>query len=1033
MTTVSSNTKADWGVRMHKPFFRKTALAQGIALALGLSSVSMAPPAYSQAVENNENEEATATEPPATVDEIVVIGIRQSLITSMDVKRDSFGVVDAITAEDIGKFPDQNLAEALQRIPGVSINRVNNEGSQITVRGFGPEFNLVTLNGRSMPTAGGRSFDFNDLATEGIKSVEVYKTAESSLPTGGIGATVNISTPRPLEMPEFVGVISAKGVHETSSSDAQIRDLSRVTPEFAGIYSQTFADNKVGVLISASYQERDNREEFANVDNWAPNRMLDGGTVTNNNLREDGTWWHPQNVGYGWSEVSRERTNAQAVFQYAPTDRFTATLDYTYSELEFESDANSIGIWFECPNIDATVNERGSVVEVSQSCGDYSTNIARTNTIKENDSLGVNLEWQATDSLKFELDAHSSTSKFGGGDIAGEPGTSANLIIGNTSCDWCGFVDGAGPFTSTIDRQTAFYPSRGIPLFDVTFRDNPDGLPQDFPLPSDIGSLFGQAFNDELKNDIDQLQLKGSWENLAQGAVSRVNFGYSRTEQTFKTRSAYSGLLPAGFWLTSAQYWPDDSWETGSFGGLLSSFSNAGNFAVNRYYTTDFDFAVDQFETIGVGDPIQNDVYWPSAFWDGDFRDPSGTRGRFWSGPLGNNGESLVEETIDAFYAQALVEDAINGMPFRAVLGLRYEDTRLKSSGQEIPATAIVWVLGNEFDYEFAEDPSFRTGRASNKFWLPSIDTSLEVVDDVIARASYSRTLSRPPIGALGPNRTFVGNPTARNRLVEAGNPDLLPYVSDNFDLSLEYYYAPGSYVSLGHFRKRVDNFLVSTRVQETFEGLNDPYIGAEAEQARADLADEGISPDDQAVFQRINENKGEPITTPVRAADDDPLAVFDVATVDNLEVGNVFGWEIALQHLFGNTGWGVQANATFVSGDVNPDRDAIGRVFALPGLSDSRNFSVFYEDHRISARLAYNWRDEFFSGYGQFDNPYFVEAYDQWDFIVTWFATEQLAVFLEGINITKEVQRTYSRYPEQFISGNQYGARYSVGARYRF
>jgi iron complex outermembrane recepter protein len=1018
---------------MHKPFFRKTALAQGIALALGLSGVSMAPPAYSQAVENNENEEATATEPPATVDEIVVIGIRQSLVTSMDVKRDSFGVVDAITAEDIGKFPDQNLAEALQRIPGVSINRVNNEGSQITVRGFGPEFNLVTLNGRSMPTAGGRSFDFNDLATEGIKSVEVYKTAESTLPTGGIGATVNISTPRPLEMPEFVGVISAKGVHETSSSDAQIRDLSRVTPEFAGIYSQTFADNRVGVLISASYQERDNREEFANVDNWAPNRQLDGGTITNNNLREDGTWWHPQNVGYGWSEISRERTNAQAVFQYAPTDRFTATLDYTYSELEFESDANSIGIWFECPNIDATVNERGSVVEVSQSCGDYSTNIARTNTIKENDSLGVNLEWQATDSLKFELDAHSSTSKFGGGDIAGEPGTSANLIIGNTNCPWCADAGPEfGPSTAGIDVQTAFYPSKGIPLFDVTFRA-PDGSPQEFLLPSDIGSLFGQAFNSDLKNDIDQLQLKGSWENLAQGAVSRVNFGYSRTEQTFKTRNAYSGLLPAGFWLTSAQYWPDDSWQTGSFGGLLGNFSNAGGFPVNAYYTTDFDYAVDQFETIGVGDPLQNDVYWPSAFWAGDFQDPSGTRGRFWSGPLGNAGESLVEETIDAFYAQALVEDTINGMPFRAVLGLRYEDTRLKSSGLEVPATAIVWVGGNEFSYEFADDPSFRTGRASNKFWLPSIDTSLEVVDDVIARASFSRTLARPPIGALGPNREFVGNPTARNRQVNAGNPDLLPYISDNFDLSLEYYYAPGSYVSIGHYRKRVDNFLVSTTVQETFEGLNDPYIGAEAEQARADLAAEMISPDDQAVFQRINENKGEPITTPVRAAPDDPLAVFNVTTVDNLEVGNVHGWEVALQHLFGYTGWGVQANATFVSGDVNADRNVLNQSFALPGLSDSRNLSVFYEDHRISARLAYNWRDEFLAGFDQFGAPVFTEAYDQWDFILTWFATEQLAVFFEGINITKEVQRTYVRYPEQFLSGNQYGARYSVGARYRF
>jgi len=308
---------------MHKSRFRNTALAQGIALALG---VSMVPPAFAQEA---QDEEAAANEQAGLriIDEIVVTGFRQSLVNSMDIRRQSTGVVDAITAIDIGKFPDQNLAEALQRIPGVSINRANNEGSQITVRGFGPEFNLVTLNGRSMPTAGGRSFDFNDLATEGVKSVEVYKTSDVSMPTGGIGATVNISTPRPLDRPGFTGVISGKGVHETSSSDAQIRDLDELTPEIAGLYSQTFADDKFGVLINASFQARDNSEEFAVVDNWAPNRQLDGGNVNNNNQRADGTWWHPQNIGYGWNEVSRDRINAQGVLQYAPTDRFTATLD----------------------------------------------------------------------------------------------------------------------------------------------------------------------------------------------------------------------------------------------------------------------------------------------------------------------------------------------------------------------------------------------------------------------------------------------------------------------------------------------------------------------------------------------------------------------------------------------------------------------------------------------------------------------------------------------------------------------------------
>jgi hypothetical protein len=128
-----------------------------------------------------------------------------------------------------------------------------------------------------------------------------------------------------------------------------------------------------------------------------------------------------------------------------------------------------------------------------------------------------------------------------------------------------------------------------------------------------------------------------------------------------------------------------------------------------------------------------------------------------------------------------------------------------------------------------------------------------------------------------------------------------------------------------------------------------------------------------------------------------------------------------------------VQANATFVSGDVDADRDVIGQSFALPGLSDSRNLSVFWENERFSTRLAYNWRDEFLGGFDQFGAPVYTEDYQQWDFILSWFATPQLTVFVEGINITEETQRTYSRYKEQFLSGNQYGARYSIGARYRF
>jgi len=412
---------------MKQARFDRSPLAAGIALALGATAVA---PAFAQ----DTNDEV--------IEEIITTGIRGSLMQSMDRKRDAKGVVDAITAEDIGKFPDQNLAESLSRITGVSIDRSNNEGSEITVRGMGPEFNLVTLNGRSMPTAGGRSFDFGDIATEGVRAVEIYKTAKAGLPTGGIGATVNIITAKPLERPGFQSVVSAKAVHETSSSSASVANLDEFTPEIAGMFSNTFANDTIGVLLTASYQERDNREENAEVAFWTPNGQLDlnnpTGIINNNNRRADGVFWHPQNIGYGWSDISRDRLNSQLVLQYAPTDRITATLDYTYSEVEFEKDANSTGIWFECPNIEATINERGTVTEVSQACGDYSTNVSREHTIKENDSLGFNLDYMVNDALTLTLDMHSSSSELKGAGVGDEPTiTSANLIIGNTNCPWC--------------------------------------------------------------------------------------------------------------------------------------------------------------------------------------------------------------------------------------------------------------------------------------------------------------------------------------------------------------------------------------------------------------------------------------------------------------------------------------------------------------------------------------------------------------------------------------------------------------------
>ena len=209
----------------------------------------------------------------------------------------------------------------------------------------------------------------------------------------------------------------------------------------------------------------------------------------------------------------------------------------------------------------------------------------------------------------------------------------------------------------------------------------------------------------------------------------------------------------------------------------------------------------------------------------------------------------------------------------------------------------------------------------------------MSFTDELIGRFSYSRSIARPDIGLMGSTRSFPGNPKVGSRFASTGNPELEPYVSDNFDLSLEWYYGEGSYVSVGYYRKLVDNFIVSSTVEDTFPelGLTDPYIGPIANEARQQLIDEGIPVTDPNLFARINENLGNEPNTPLSNLPGDPLAIYQVSSFTNAEKGTLYGWEFQVQHLFGDTGFGVVANATIVDGDVDVDREVAARFAPNP------------------------------------------------------------------------------------------------------
>lgn len=969
--------------------FKRKLIATAVASAmLGASGIALA---------QNDN-----------VEEVLVTGIKGSLQRAMDVKREAKGVVDAISAEDIGKFPDTNLAESLQRISGVSISRNNNEGSQITVRGFGPDFNLVTLNDRQMPTNGySRSFDFSDLAAESVSGVEVYKTFSATRASGGIGSLVNIKTARPLDNPGLKASIGAKAVMDTTNEVGE--DL---TPEVSGIFSNTFADDTFGVAISGSYQERDNRAVNADIANWRNNIAFNpNATVQDNREDKSGNVYYPRNFGYGIEDFHRERTNGQLVLQYAPTDTLKTTLDYTYSKVDLTALNTGVGIWYNDDGSDArdvVIDKNGTVTKLTSAGDDFASNIRLNTSETENKSFGFNTEWQATDNLTLEFDAHNSTNENGG---TGR-GHNAFLILAAASID-----------QKTYDATSG----QDIPYMHVTFKDNGPGIENGFPTAASYDSLFGEANLNINKSEVNQYQIKGTFDTNEDTGITSIDFGVGQSEIANRWRGYSTGQLPAGWYGGNANLFPDEVFKQEKLNGLTPSFSGGGS-NVPFYHSWDFETNVGVLENGKWKTP--QDWAWgsgPTAC------NPCVMRPNLNGDPVSDH--KVTEETISA-YVEFNNEGSLAGMPMQVTTGLRYESTDIEANSFQKDPTELVWVSSTEWSLNRAAASSYTSEKGDYDIWLPSLDVGLDITDDVKGRLSYSKSITRPSLGSMIGTFDVTSRPKPGERTGTAGNPDLTPYSANNFDLSAEWYYDDSSYVSAGFFVKQVDDFIVNQIVERQVGNLRDPAQGPRTAQAIADLKAAGLdSTDTTNILNQIRTNTGLAPTDAVVQNNNDPLAMFNVSQPINQEQAQLYGWEFAVQHMFGESGFGVQANATIVDGDLEVDNASTDFQFVLPGMSDSANLIAFYDKDGLQARIAYNWRDTYLNGVGEGNAPYYTEEYGQIDVTVSYELpfVDGMTVFVEGINVNDASQRVYARYENQFKSAYQYGARYNLGVRYNF
>lgn len=1034
--------------RNQRSYVRRSGTIAWRSLLGGVSAVSIATAMPAHAQDADADAEARQ-------DVVVVTGIRSALEEAMDIKRNADGVVDAISAEDIGKFPDTNLAESLQRITGVSISRTNGEGSEITVRGFGPDFNLVTLNGRTMPTAetrligqrgnfgagGDRAFDFSNLASEGVSTLEVYKTGQATLPTGGIGATVNIRTARPLDNSQsgFVGSAQAKAVIDDS-----VINGDEVTPELSGIASWSDSQNRIGVSLFGSYAKRDSAAPTQQINDWLVfDPAIDGpfeessyvrgnGSTQITNPPKDGQLYAiPQDSRYDLSELSRERINGQLVLQFRPTDAVTLTGDYTFARNDSEELRFEQTNWFATPFDEIIFNNNGPVASAafmaenndgSKDLGFEQTDRATRDTLS---SLGFNAEWELNDSMAVVFDAHSSISKSRGNNPLGHSAT---------------FVTFGAPviLNHSVDYRSG-YPVQQYNI-DDSVRGNGNGVLD----AGDLGTQVQRSSTATAKNSIDEFDLRFEWEF----ENSRLVFGGNYRDSTFD-RSTFTTQQDLGSWGIGN---PGDVEQFAP--GLVTTYCLECAFD---------DLPVGQADIAFRSSPTQLFPIFQEAYSQNDI--------------IYGSSRDTVNEEIAALYAQFQMEGDFLGRPARMNAGVRYEETEVTSDTLQTVPTAIIWTADNDFVIQTGGDRESVSGEGSYDYLLPNLDFQVDLTDDLVARASFSKTIGRVAFSNLfasttanAPNRPTVlgGQVTGSSQ-----NPNLLPLESDNFDISLEWYFDEASYVSIGYFDKRVKNFIGTGVVDRNLFDLRDPTAGAPGSRSGDALdiiGDLGVDQSEANLFTLvalIDENGGnvaaaraefesrlgtdgaDPNALPqsyvddvLRRADvvangDDPLFSFGVEQPINNREGNIDGIEIAGQHFFGDTGFGVAGSYTMVNGDVELDPGASPTVnqFALTGLSDTYNITGIYENYGFSARLAYNWRDTYLAATNQTGDRsgVYVEDYGQWDLNVSYDINDNIAVAFEAINLTGEDQRTYHRVPEQVYYAYELSPRYILSARYRF
>ena len=961
------------------------------------------------------------------LEEVVVTGIRSSLESALSEKRASDSLIEVIVADDIGKLPDQNLAEVLENITGIQITRVAGVGTGVQIRGTNAnrtELNGVATVGSGSVPLGSSSSDrsgigFEDINASIISSVEVTKSPEAKTVEGSVGGTVNLKTIRPLELKETLGSIRIQGEDSSLSVES-------IQPRISGAFGDNWDTSigRVGFVVSGSYTEQE-------AVSFRPRVDRDGSFVANRNATEinangveQATFANAQDFNFvGIQFLTQEQenddfetTNLATTVEWEPNENLNFYFDAFVNEQERSRDQYRIqasGVSNLLSTAEATRFGSSTIGELGGvDFGTIATAEAGRIGNLADDSNDPNLRISSeTNSRVTDTEVFTLGTKWESG-------------------SWSGKVEVAFADSATLTPQlstTLNFLNPNAPLTNLDANGNPtratdndNAVPIVFDLGQGEGGAFGidfsspfaptvEQFFDPANYTIDQIIVQDNRRELSDDQL-RVDFSYAFNDKIVTS-------FDFGYRYNKAEQEFNGFMDTvGGFSDLEDS--PTGNLFAELLVVGPNNFASGDGRELAVTDFLLVDP-------DRSFSDPEGTIAildralaehralnpeadgdSFVNLQPNLNNFSQIEEETNALYAQANFEYGI----FRGNIGARYVETELESTAFG-PADS-------------SGTRQLQTSRGDYDFFLPRFNVVANVADDVLVRFGYGSDIRRPDFRNLSTGFTLNQN---ENTTVQLGNADLEPEEVDSLDIGVEWYFAPSAVASIGYFRKERENIFGPETVIAPLDAngfrSNDPscpgggfFNPGVVPNVLGDPNIQGLCVD----FSLPSNSGTETTQTGIEVAFQYDLSSFE----DRL------GWA---------SGFGVIVNATFQDFDESGEAGIIdssgGRGVDLLNAQannefDARNFqqftaerglldfsetaynlTVFYEKYGLSARARYTWREAFrtldFAGGAGLGStlgfPVVTEDRGQLNASVSYDLTDKINLSVEAINLTEE------------------------------